>query len=448
MIGGQRPNVVVLVSSNTGRYIRPYGISTVHTPSAERLAGEGVLFENSFCTSPVAGPSRAALFTGRYPHSVGMLGKTSAWAGFRLSPEAAHAAHHFKGLGYETMLLGEANEIAGPDCPDAYYDGAGFDTRAPESRRLPANDLNTEMPAVLDARKEPQKPFYLQICTQEMRAGLLRNQGASSAGKKPAVPRGNSAALQEAAARLDEGLGHVLNVLDERGLTEKTLLVFTTDHGVRMPGEQMNLYDRGLGVFLIMRYPGFFEPARRYPTLVSNVDVLPTLLEAAGASPSEEIEGRSLFPLLRGQSGGERERIFAEQTFHTSYAPKRCVRTERCKYIFNFCGKRFDELYDLKKDPGEMQNLSRSFSELYDDMGRPFGTENLTGYNGDLFGPCYYGGAKDPQWEDVRQNLAEELAQWMKDTGDPILDGPVASPRFYEKIDWLKKHKQCTLQKQ
>lgn len=445
MIDGDRPNIVVLVAGNTGRHLSPYGLSSVQTPSATRLAEEGVLFENSFSCSPAAGPSRAALFTGRYPHSVGILGQTSAWTGFRLLPEAVHTARYFKDSGYETLLLDGACEIAGAGCPASYYDDAGFDLRAPKSGAIQTENLKSEMPAILDARPNGSKPFYLQISMPESDFELPKNQARPDADEELTSADGLSAMLSDAVRPLDKGLGDVLNILNERELTEKTLVVFTADHGVRMPGGKPNLYDDDLGVFLIMRYPGCFQPNRRYQTLVSNVDVLPTLLEAVGIAPSEKIEGRSVLPLLRGQNGGGRERIFAEQTFDTSYVPKRCVRTRDCKYIFNFCGQRFDELYDLANDPAEEHNLSRSFDQLYDDMGRPFGTENLTGYDGDLFKTCYYGGAKDPQWEALRQELAKELHHWMTETGDPILRGPLASPRFYDKIHWLKQHKRCVL---
>lgn len=423
MIGDQRPNIVVLVSSETGRHIRPYGITTVNTPNAERLAGEGVLFENAFCASPLGSAACAGLFSGRYPHAVGLLGPTSAWAGFSFSPEATHAAKAFKAIGYETLLLGEALELVGVGSPDAPDAGIGFDLRGPADRRLLAKDLQTEMPALLDGRQDSQKPFYLQIGIQETHKSVVD--------------------LPSAVNRLDAGLGHVLNILDQRGLTDDTLLVFTADRGMLTDRDPMTLYDPDIGVSLIMRYPERFAPSRRSQALVSHVDVLPTLLEAAGGAPSGAMDGSSLLPLLTGQRVAEREHIFAELTFHAAYEPKRCVRTKRCKYIFNFMGtgSHFDELYDLKNDSREANNLSQSFSDLYDALGRPFGTKDLTGYPGDLSAACLHGGATDPEMETLRHALAATLVQWMSDTGDPILEGPVASPRFYDKIAWLKQQK-------
>ena len=442
-MGIHRPNIVVLVSHDTGRHIRPCGVSDVNTPNADRLACEGVVFENAFCASPLGSGSCAALFSGRPPHAVGVLGPTGAWAGFRFSSEATHAADLFKAIGYETMLLGEALESAGPGSPDAKDGGFGFDARGPAGRPLLAKDLQTEMPAILDARQDSRKPFYLQIAMRETRATRPDEAGTGPESGVTAPETGEPVAdLASAAHRLDEGLGHVLNLLDQRGLTDDTVLVFTSDRGAPTDRDRMTLYDPDIGVLLIMRYPGRFAPSLRSQALVSHVDVLPTLLETAGA-PSEAFDGRSILPLLTGQRGAERECVFAELTFHTAFEPKRCVRTKRCKYIFNFAGtgSYFDELYDLENDPGETRNLSRSFSDLYDAMGRPFGTKDLTGYPGDLSAECLHGGAEDPEMEAMRHELAATLAQWMSETGDPILEGPVASPRFYAKLAWLKEQK-------
>ncbi len=440
----QPPNIVVLVSHDTGRHISPYGVSTVHTPQAERLAREGVVFTNAFCTSPGCCPSRAGLFSGRSPHAVGMLGQTGAWAGFRFAPDATHAAQHFHHLGYETMLLGLAHEIAGAGCPDSFFDGIGFDVL--DGNRLFARDLRNRMDDILDARQQPDQPFYLQIGTQETHTGYLRDgvQPYDELGvmipDSPALTDGPGAreqfaALQGSVNRLDEGLGHVLDTLEARGLRDNTLLVYTTDHGLPMPREKTTLYDRGIGVFLMMRYPGVFAAGRRCDTLISNIDVLPTLIEAAGGTPAAGIEGRSVFPLLTGAAGArERDMLFAEKTFHTSYDPIRCVRTRQFKYIFNFESVRPENYcLDIYNKPVLLENLAaleRSparFDELYDLDADPQETKNL---------------AEEPHMQAVRRRLAAALVTWMTDTSDPLLHGPVASPRFYQKLYWLQRQRQ------
>ena len=437
----QRPNIVVFVSHDTGRHISPYGISTVRTPNAERLAAEGVLFENAFCTSPGCCPSRAGLFSGRSPHAVGMCGQAGALSNaFRFAPDATHAARHFKNQGYETLLLGLAHEVAGALCPVHYFDGIGFDILKP-SQGVRAGALDTELPAILDRRRETDKPFYLQIGTKETHTPYLTDGIAPFDALGVTLPesavlgdgegtRAEFAAIQGAVNRLDEGLGHVLDVLDERGLSENTLLVFTTDHGLPLPREKTTLYDRGIGVLLMMRYPGVFTPGQRFDGLVSNIDVLPTLIEAVGGCPPEEIEGRSLFQTLIGRSDERRHCLFAEKTYHGVYDPVRCVRTERFKYIFHFESVRPQNVGGGGRDVLRecRQALERSpdrFDALYDLEADPLEIHNL---------------AEDPRWQTVRHDLAGELARWMEATHDPLLEGPVGSARFHDKLAWLKQH--------
>ncbi len=442
----KQPNVVIFISHDTGRHISPYGIETVRTPNAERLASEGVLFENAFCASPGCCPARSALFSGRSPHAVGMLGQTGAWAGFRFSSNATHAASHFKELGYETLLLGLAHEVIGANCPASYFDGIGFDVNW-HSGGVPARTLETKVDEILDARTSPDKPFYLQIGTKETHTsyGFDGAQPFDELGvtvpDSPALGDGpgtrkNFAELQGSVNRLDEGLGHALRVFDERGLTDNTLFIFTTDHGLPMPREKTTLYDRGIGVFLIMRYPGHYKGGQRRTDLISHVDVLPTALVAAGGAPPKELEGISFHSHLEKGTPGERDRVYSEKTYHTSYDPVRSVRTSRYKYIFNFESVRQENYpLDIFNNPVMLENraaLGKSpdrFDELYDLEADPLETNNL---------------AKDPGHQATREDMARALVDWMTETKDPLLDGPVATPRYYEKIDWLKQQATAT----
>jgi arylsulfatase A-like enzyme len=438
---GIRPNILVFVSHDTGRHIGPYGIPGVRTPNADRLAREGVLFENAFCAAPGCCPSRAALFSGRSPHAVGVLGQTGAWAGFRFAAEATHAAAHFGELGYESLLLGLAHEVAGAGCSDSHFDDIGFDLRS-SSRTLFAKDVGGEMNALLDARTAPERPFYLQIGTQETHTPYCRDGVAPYTADGITVPaspaladapgtRQQFADLQGSVNRLDEGLGHALRVLDERGLAENTLVVFTTDHGLPMPREKTTLYDRGIGVFMIIRYPGVVAGGSRNDQLISQLDVLPTLIEAAGGTPAPALEGRSFLPLLTGTDYRPRDMHFAEKTYHTSYDPMRCIRTTRYKYIFNFESVRPENYcLDIYNKPVLLENFSAlpyrpaRFDELYDLTADPGETTNL---------------AELPAHQEQRREFAGALFDWMTATDDPLLRGPVASPRFNDKLDWLQQ---------
>ena len=139
------------------------------------------------------------------------------------------------------------------------------------------------------------------------------------------------ASIQGAIRALDTPVGSILNAPEEGGLSHMTLTAFTADHGIAMPRAKCALYDPGIEVALIMRWPdGGIGGGRVEPDLVSNVDVLPTLLEAARVPMPEGLQGRSFLPLLRREEPQEvRDAVFAEKTSHSYYDPMRCVRTER-----------------------------------------------------------------------------------------------------------------------
>jgi arylsulfatase A-like enzyme len=235
----------------------------------------------------------------------------------------------------------------------------------------------------------------------------------------PAVRR-DMAAFKASARHLDQGVGTVLGALDEHGLADRTLVICTTDHGVPFPGAKATLYDRGLGVLLILRGPGGFLGGRVLDEMVSHLDLFPTICELAEVDRPDWLEGTSLVPLARGATHRVHDQLYGEITYHAAYEPQRSVRTDRFKYIRRFedrdepvlanaddgltkdelirlgwAGWRQDreQLYHLGLDPGEMRNL--------------IGQE---------------------EWRDVADDLRGRLERWMRETGDPLLDGPVPLP--------------------
>ena len=116
-------------------------------------------------------------------------------------------------------------------------------------------------------------------------------------------------------------------------MADNTLIIFTTDHGMPFPGAKATLYDRGLGVMLIMRGPEPFNGGRVNDALVSHIDVFPTLCDFLGIERPPFLQGVSLMDLLRGERQSVREEIFAGSTWHAAYEPQRAIRTRRHKYI-------------------------------------------------------------------------------------------------------------------
>ena len=168
---------------------------------------------------------------------------------------------------------------------------------------------------------------------------------------------------------------------------------------------------------------------KRYAELVSHVDMVPTVLELLNLPRPDNLHGRSYAGLLRGEDYTPRDAIYAEKTFHEIYDPMRAVRTPTHKLIVNFeTGLRLDVPEDIRRSPlypamlDPILSTERPSVELYDLVNDPGERDNLAGQEG-VAG--------------LEQNLTEKLVTWMRDTGDPLLRGPVPSPHYRRTLDAL-----------
>lgn len=188
---------------------------------------------------------------------------------------------------------------------------------------------------------------------------------------------------------LDQGIGSVLDALDANGLSENTLVICTTDHGIAFPRMKGNLTDHGIGVMLIMRGPGGSTGGKVYDALVSHIDIYPTICDMLAIEHPSWLQGTSLLPIVHDEIEEVHDAIFAEVTYHTAYEPQRAVRTRRWKYIRRFdhhlgpvlpnCddspskdvlmdygwrerSRPLEQLYDLIFDPNEAHNIANDLS--------------------------------------------------------------------------------------
>ena len=387
------PNIVYLHSHDTGRQVQPYGFP-VPTPNLQRLADEGVLFRQAFSAAPVCSASRAALLTGEYSHTNGMLGL--AHRGYRLADYDHHLVHTLRRAGYETTLIGEQHVAPDPAM-------IGYDRIVP----LESTRAERVAPAASAFLRAARTPFFVSVGFFETHRPFPPATGEGPVpAQLPDVPevRRDMAGFAASARALDEGVGLVLDAVPDN-----TLVILTTDHGPAFPGAKATLTDRGIGVMLILRGPGF-EGGTVSDELVSQLDLFPTLCELAGIARPEWVQGRSLL-------GAERnDAIFAELTFHAAYEPQRAVRTPRYKYI-----RRFEPgtpLANIDDSPTKDVLLAHGYAErtlpaeaLYDLIFDPGEADNR---------------ADDPAYAAVRDELSARLEAWMRETGDPLLDGPVA----------------------
>jgi len=256
--------------------------------------------------------------------------------------------------------------------------------------------------------------------------------------------------------RVDECVGQVRQALVETGLADNTLLIFTTDHGTAMPRAKGTCYDPGLKTTFLAHWPGHFEGGRRYSEMLSNMDLLPTLLDLAGARTPAQIEGRSFLPLLEGPVGADtrsaqpgadtrfaqpgahrecaptytpHEFLYSEMTWHDKYNPMRAVRTERYKYIRSFGDRPLVYLpLDVWNGPAgeamreDFYGTRRPTHELYDLVQDPLERNNVFG---------------DPAYAEVGERLRAQVEQYMVDSNDPLLYGDI--PPSAEQAERIKQ---------
>jgi N-sulfoglucosamine sulfohydrolase len=408
------PNILYLHSHDTGRYVQPYGHGVL-TPNIQLLADQGMLFREAFSAASSCSASRASFITGQYPHNNGMLGL--AHRGFELFDYGHHLVHTLRRAGYHSELIGEQHVSEDPNI-------LGYD----RVHEIPRTNVETAAPVAVEfLRNKPPEPFFLSVGFFETHRSYFDPTSVrDSLYSQPPqnLPDTNEtrydmAAFKASARSLDHGVGAVLMGLVAGGLSDNTLIVFTTDHGLAFPGAKATLTDRGIGVNLIVRGPNGFTGGKVIDSVVSQIDLYPTFCELAGVEAPEWVQGTSLMPLVRGETDTVRDEVFAELTYHAAYEPQRAVRTDRFKYIRYYLGGppvlanvddsmtkdlmvrlgwseravQHEQLYDLPLDPSEMRNV-----------------------------------VGEPRYAAVRQQLSDKLDAWMRETCDPLLDGHVPAP--------------------
>lgn len=421
-------NILYLHSHDTGRYIQPYGYP-VPTPHLQRLAEQGTLFRKAFTVNPTCSPSRAALLTGTWPHENGMVGL--AHRGFSLNDYTEHIVHLLKQHGYATALAG-VQHVAASDVTGEAWQKIGYDEYLGN-----AGEAHTKAAQFLEDR--PSEPFFLSVgfsLTHRKFPEQTPNFDPRYCRAPEPLPdtpetRLDFARFKESARDLDRRMGAVLEALDRAGLADNTLVVCTTDHGIAFPRMKCNLQDSGTGIMLILRGPGspeasegnsgHFNGGKVVAAMVTHMDIFPTICELAGIDKPARLRGRSLLPLVSGETESIHETIFTEVNYHAAYEPMRAVRTDRYKYIRRFGNRQNPVLPNcddsLSKDlwrAAGWENQKYEAESLYDLVFDPNESANL---------------AAVPDFAEVLKDMRGRLAAWMERTGDPLLsNGTVPAP--------------------
>jgi arylsulfatase A-like enzyme len=336
-----------------------------------------------------------------------------AHRGWSLHEPSRHLLHTLREAGYHSALVGEQHVSEDPS--DLGYD---------QIVELGTTRVHDVAPAARELIFEGlPEPFFFSVGFFETHREYFEPSSVRDAlyslppSHLPDTPetRRDMASFKASARSLDQGVGAVLEALDGQGLGTNTLVILTTDHGLAVPGAKSTLYDRGLGVMLILRGPGF-TGGTVSEALVSQVDLFPTMCDLAGLDVPGWAHGRSLLEPPRSDD----DAIFAEITYHAAYEPQRAIRTPRWKYIRRYGDRTRPVLANVDDGPTKDALIERGWGE------RPIASEQLFDLAVDPMEGTNL--ADDESAALVRDELRERLDRWMADTDDPLLDGPVAPP--------------------
>jgi len=430
-----RPNILfVLSDDHSYPYLGIYGADWMSTPTIDQFAREGMLFERAFTAAPQCVPSRTALMTGRSPVAARM-GRFSS----PLPPDIITVPEVLRKQGYYTGVCGRYFHLDGSITPSAVtaqvYEKHQLRTW---KKRVDFLDVSSQgpTPELFDQflNQVPKaQPWFFWINYNDPHHPWDEDAGKVDPAKirlPPHLPdlpgvRGDLARYCGEIERADRSFAAALAVLRKHGFESNTLVVFMGDNGMAFPHGKGSLYDPGLNVPLMARWPGRIHPGRSR-TLISGEDVAATFMDAGGAALPAGVSGRSFYPLLTGGSYQPRDYIFAARLHHgnanfdettkaSTFDLSRCVRSNRYKLIYNLTPQMEYWPVDSGNDPGWQQILEahragklkpeheqayfrrpRPVLELYDLDADPAELHNLAGR---------------PEVRDVQQTLMAALQE-------------------------------------
>jgi len=412
----KRPNIVfILMDDLRWDALGCMGHPFVKTPNIDRIAREGAFFKNFFVSIPLCSPSRGSFLTGQYPHTHGVINNGDHSA---LSHKLATFPRLLHDAGYETAFIGKWH-MGVDDSPRPGFDrwvsfkGQGVyndpilnvDGKASKHSGYITDILNDY--ALKFVKSEHKKPFLLYLphkavhgpfTPADRHKGLYADavikptpslndslEGKPAATRKledaldqksPAKKQGqqseNERRMPENAIRnqlrslaaVDEGVGQLFKALEESGQLDNTFFIFSSDNGFFWGehgfADKRWAYDESIRDPLLIRFPKLIKPGTVLDQFVLNIDIAPTLLELAGLPVPKTIQGRSFVTLLKDSKATWRKSFLSEY-FQEKQYPRtptwQAVRTEHWKYIKYTDLNGMDELYDLKADPYETNNL-------------------------------------------------------------------------------------------
>jgi len=336
------PHLVLYLADDHGQeFVGCYGNKVIQTPHLDALAKSGTRYTRVFAASPTCSPSRASIYTSLYPAHNGTMGNhTDSKPGLKSLPA------FLRKLGYRVVLANKA-DVRPPSVFDFEALPATLPRNPERKRRYRAEGLDTKaVDAFLarHAREHPDQPLCLVLGDNGPHVVWETNHTYDPA-QLPLSPilvdtpktRTALANYYQDITSVDQRVGEVLDSLKTHGYEDNTLFVYTSDHGTEWPHCKWTVYDTGLLVPFLVRWPGRVAPGAVTDAMVSLIDVVPTFIEVAGGKPADGLDGRSFKSVLLGQSPTFRDWIFATHTGDGTFNmfPQRGVRNARYKYILN-----------------------------------------------------------------------------------------------------------------
>jgi len=457
------PNVVVIVADDLGFQLGCYGDKVAKTPNLDRLAAEGTRFTRAYCTTASCSASRSVILSGLHNHATGHFGHAHGYSHFSTYESVRSLPMLLKEAGYRTCLVGKYHLA-----PEYVYP---FEAERQEGTQGSRNTVRMAQNAKAWIAEEDERPFFLYFCpTDPHRAG-----GGADFANHPDQPkfypgitpltfhsadvpipywlpdrpevRNELAEYYQSIARMDAGIGTLLDALQETGHREDTLVMFLSDNGPPFPGAKTTCYEPGINLPLIVRDPKQSKRGITCDAMVTWADLTPTILDYCGVKPSDAppvrpgenvgtpstagkpqpytFHGRSFAKIVGDEHSVGWNEMFASHTFHeiTMYYPMRVIRSGKYKYIFNVAHELpYPFASDLQDSPtwqgvltrddlNEMYGprtvrayLHRPRHELYDLDADPHEAKNL---------------ADDPAHQQTLKAFQEKLQAWQKRTQDP-----------------------------
>ncbi len=415
LLAEEKPTIIVFLSDDHGQLdSTPYGATDVRTPNMQRLSDEGLTFTHAFIASPACAPSRAALLTGLMP------ARNGAEANHSYKKEGvASLPPLLSALGYQTAAFGKVAH--GTDAPSH-----GFDV----------SDKRYDLPFLADFldKRDATKPLCLFVGTHDPHVPWPTVDGYDPA--KMELPptfvdtpetREFRARYYTEVSKADSLLGELRDLAAKHFDPANTLFIYTSDHGAQWPFGKWNLYDSGIRVPFIAKWPGVIKPGTRSDALVQWTDLFPTLIDASAGTVPEGLDGRSFLSVLRGEKSTHRDVLFTTHSGdgRMNVYPIRALRDGDWKLILNLHpefahtthidkalakdgGRYWLSWYEkAKSDPAAAALVQRYHErpavELYDLKADPLEQHNL---------------AADPAHAERVKGMRARLEAWMKEQGD------------------------------